>query len=224
MEVVSGKYVNFVGHVDLEGPDAWRRDGLFEQLGHFVDPAIRRGIQFQIIDKTPFIDFGAGAARAARRGRNAGFAVQGLGQYARQGRFTNAPGSGEQPCVVQPLGRQRVCQGTDNVILANKGVKRTWPPLTRQYQISHAQMISPKGDERVNERGEPDFGTGSARLWLLRSRPDQIYRRTMRRGPPATSLTGVATGVATARIQPARFQQSTQTSARGKDRAAGKST
>src|SRR5690606_37123601 len=38
--------------------------------------------------------------------------------------------------------------------------------------------------------GEPDFGTDSARLWLLRSRPDQVRRRTMRRGPPRKSLTG----------------------------------
>src|SRR5690554_1031641 len=41
-------------------------------------------------------------------------------------------------------------------------------------------------------RGEPDFGTDSERLWLLRSRPDQFHRRTMRRGPPNKSLTGLA--------------------------------
>src|SRR5690554_3226662 len=40
-----------------------------------------------------------------------------------------------------------------------------------------------------NERGEPDFGTVSARLWLLRSRPDQFHRRTMRRGPPTDKFT-----------------------------------
>jgi len=31
-------------------------------------------------------------------------------------------------------------------------------------------------------------GTGCVRLWLLRSRPDQIHRRTMRRGPPGGIL------------------------------------
>jgi len=32
--------------------------------------------------------------------------------------------------------------------------------------------------------GEPYSGTDSARLWLLRSRPDQVHRWVMRRGPP----------------------------------------
>ena len=36
--------------------------------------------------------------------------------------------------------------------------------------------------------GEPYSGTDPKRLWLLRSRPDQIHRRTMRRGPPAKIL------------------------------------
>jgi len=30
---------------------------------------------------------------------------------------------------------------------------------------------------------EPYSGTDPKRLWLLRSRPDQVHRRTMRRGP-----------------------------------------
>src|SRR5690606_4807885 len=37
--------------------------------------------------------------------------------------------------------------------------------------------------------GEPYSGTDPKRLWLLRSRPDQVRRRTMRRGPPTRILT-----------------------------------
>ncbi len=36
--------------------------------------------------------------------------------------------------------------------------------------------------------GEPYSGTDPKRLWLLRSRPDQVHRRTMRRGPPSKIL------------------------------------
>gem|GEM_PF-5836341 len=39
-----------------------------------------------------------------------------------------------------------------------------------------------------NPVGEPYSGTDPKRLWLLRSRPDQVHRRTMRRGPPAEIL------------------------------------
>ena len=34
----------------------------------------------------------------------------------------------------------------------------------------------------------PYSGTDPKRLWLLRSRPDQVHRRTMRRGPPTKIL------------------------------------
>ena len=39
-----------------------------------------------------------------------------------------------------------------------------------------------------NPVGEPYSGTDPKRLWLLRSRPDQVHRRTMRRGPPTGIL------------------------------------
>lgn len=39
-----------------------------------------------------------------------------------------------------------------------------------------------------NPVGEPYSGTDPKRLWLLRSRPDQVHRRTMRRGPPGEIL------------------------------------
>ncbi|VFR37263.1 hypothetical protein ANDO2_3054 [plant metagenome] len=80
------------------------------------------------------------------------------------------------------------------MVLPDQGIERPRAPLTGKYQISHAGIVGDTQAARLrrrqghgmgrNEKGEPDFGTGSARLWLLRSRPDQICRRTMRRGPP----------------------------------------
>lgn len=49
-----------------------------------------------------------------------------------------------------------------------------------------------------NPVGEPYSGTDPKRLWLLRSRPDQVHRRTMRRGPP----TGILAELRFACLQP----------------------
>src|SRR3546814_10059344 len=58
---------------------------------------------FRSVDEAAGIDFGAGATDAAGRGRDAGFAVQGLGQYARERGLAHPPGTRKQPCMVQSL-------------------------------------------------------------------------------------------------------------------------
>src|SRR3546814_20309031 len=100
---------------------------------------------FRSVDEAAGIGFGAGATDAAGRGRDAGFAVQGLGQYARERGLAHPPGTRKQPCMVQSLRGKCMRQSKNHVILANKGVKRTWPPFTRQYQISHAMSLTEDG-------------------------------------------------------------------------------
>lgn len=53
-----------------------------------------------------------------------------------------------------------------------------------------------------NPVGEPYSGTDPKRLWLLRSRPDQVHRRTMRRGPP----TGILAELRFACLQPSGWR------------------
>lgn len=65
----------------------------------------------------------------------------------------------------------------------SKGAPR--PACKRIRGIAlHAGCGAPFGETD----DEPDFGTDPKRLWLLRSRPDQVHRRTMRRGPSTCIL------------------------------------
>src|SRR3546814_11561210 len=100
---------------------------------------------FRSVDEAAGIDFGAGATDAAGRGRDAGFAVQGLGQYARERGLAHPPGTRKQPCLVQSLRGKCMRQSPHHVILANQGVKRPWPPSTHQTKKSLAQRWYEKG-------------------------------------------------------------------------------
>ncbi|CAB3652182.1 hypothetical protein LMG26696_02916 [Achromobacter pulmonis] len=214
VERVPRQHVHFVDHVDLEAARARRIDGLLQQLGHFLDAAVRGRVQFEVIDEPAGVDLGAGATDAAGLGGDAGFAVERFGQDARQRGLADAAGAGEQPGVMQALGVERMRQRAHHVILSHEGIERSRPPLAGQYQISHGGIVEPlqepmrlparnaKGTESFSGEsplennpvpfekpvGEPYSGTDPKRLWLLRSRPDQVHRRTMRRGPPSKIL------------------------------------
>ena len=143
VERMPGQHVDFVDHVDLEAARARRVDGLLEQLGHFLDATVRGRVQFEVVDETAGIDLGAGATDAAGLGGDAGFAVERLGQDARQRGLAHASGAGEQPGVVQSLGVQRVRERAHHVILSHEGIERSRPPLAGQYQISHGWIVEP---------------------------------------------------------------------------------
>jgi len=55
-----------------------------------------------------------------------------------------------------------------------------------------------EANEEAEKRKEASLicGTCGERLWLLRSRPDQVNHATMRRGPPAVIITDEARKVA----------------------------
>ena len=143
VERVPGQHVDFVDHVDLEASRAGRIDRLLQELRHFLDAAVGRGVQLKVVDEAAGIDFGAGAADATRLGGDAGLAVERFGQDARERGLANAPGSGEQPGVMQALRVERMGERAHHVILSHQGIERSRPPLAGQYQISHGWIVEP---------------------------------------------------------------------------------
>ncbi|CAB3690812.1 hypothetical protein ACAE110713_22285 [Achromobacter aegrifaciens] len=143
VERMPGQHVDFVDHVDLEAPCARRVHRLLQQLRHFLDAAVRGRVQLEVVDETPGIDLRAGATDAARLGRDACFAVEGLRQDARERGLADAAGSREQPGVMQALGVERMRQRAHHVILSHEGIERSRPPLAGQYQISHGWIVEP---------------------------------------------------------------------------------
>ena len=62
---MAGQHVHFIDHVDLEARIRRRIDGLLEQLCHFIDATIRRGIHLDVIDEATGIDRDTSLALAA---------------------------------------------------------------------------------------------------------------------------------------------------------------
>ena len=76
----------------------------------------------------------------------------------------------------------------------NPGNTRTWKRGTKRWRAWSAAWGNYGGmtkswkqpDKHKEEKAKvtsPTLGTGRKRLWLLRSRPDQVDRATMRGGP-----------------------------------------
>ncbi len=134
IEGVAGKLMDFVDDVDLETPAGWRIGGAIEQLRHVVDAAIRGGIELDVIDEAAAIDFHAGRADSAWRGRHPGFAIQRLGHDPRQRGLADATRAGEQIGMMQPPLLQGMGQRTHHMLLPHQGGKgfrapfraRTW--------------------------------------------------------------------------------------------------
>ena len=141
VEGVIGELVDFVDHVDLVAARRRRVGRAFQQVHHLVHAAIRRRVHFDVIHVAAGIDFRARAAFAAGCGGDARFAVQGLGQNARDGGLADAARAGEQVGVVQPTAGQRVSQRLDHVFLPDKGFERTRTPFAGQNLIGHAAIL-----------------------------------------------------------------------------------
>ncbi|VVE59101.1 hypothetical protein PTE30175_05369 [Pandoraea terrae] len=140
VEGMPGEHVHFVDHIDLEACVGRRIDRLLEQRGHFVDAAVRRGIHFDVIDKTPLIDCPACLADAARLGGDAGLAIERLGQNSRERGLADTACAREQIRMMQALLFERVRKGAHHVLLANQGRETFRAPFAREYLIGHAKL------------------------------------------------------------------------------------
>ncbi len=125
------QHVHFVDDVHLETPAGRRIQRAFQQLAHVVDLRVRRRIQLDQVDEAPAVDLGAGTAHAARRGRDAGFAIQGFGEDARDGGLAHAARAGEEIGMVQAVLRERVGQRLHDMLLPRQLGKVPRTPFAR---------------------------------------------------------------------------------------------
>ncbi len=171
VEGVVRQHVDFVDHVHLEAARARRIDRVLEQLGHLVDAPVRGRVELHVVDEATFVDLGAGPAGAAGRGADAGLAVHGLGDDARQRRLADAAGTGEQVCVVQAIVVERMRQCAYDVVLPDQRREVTRAPFPSQYLMCHAM-----------KRGEV---IGEAAAACLPGRPGGVGGRA---GTPAPAV------------------------------------
>ena len=137
VEGVARELVHLVDHVDLEPPARRRVLRGLEELAHLVDLGVGRGVDFQQVDEAPGVDLDARRAGVARLRRDAGLAVQALGEDARQRGLADAARAGEEIRVVQALVLERVAQGAHHVLLAHEAGEIPRPPLAGKDLIAH---------------------------------------------------------------------------------------
>ena len=132
-----GEHVHLVDHVYLVAPARRRVLGRVQQLPHLVDARVGGRVDLQQVHESTRVDLYAGAAFAAGLGRNPGFAVQALGENARQRRLADAAGAGEQVGVVQAVLLQRVAQRPHYVLLPDQAAEIARPPFAGKNLIAH---------------------------------------------------------------------------------------
>ena len=134
------QHVHFVDDVDLVAPHRRRVLRVVEHLAHVVDAGVRGCIEFEQVDEASGVDLRTGRAHAARRGRDAGFAVETFGEDTRQRGLADAARARQQVGMMQPALRQRIRQGLHDVFLALEVGKHARPPLARQRKCGGCRV------------------------------------------------------------------------------------
>ena len=132
-----GQHMYLVNEVHLEAATGWRVLDVIGEFPHIIHASTGGCVDFDQINKPPFLDFLATGAGSTRRGGNAGFAVQASGQQSANGCFAYAPGTGKQIGVVQPLVVQGVDQCLEHMLLADHIFECPGAPLTGKYLVAH---------------------------------------------------------------------------------------
>ena len=131
--------MHFVDQIDLEAPTARRILHVVEQLTGVFDLGAAGGVHFDQVDETALIDLPTHRTGATRRGADAGFTVQALGDDSRDGGLAHAASAGEQIGMVQTLAVQGVDQGFEHMGLADHFAERARTPFTCKNLITHGK-------------------------------------------------------------------------------------
>ena len=126
--------MNFIDQVDLESTASRSVLDVVEQIPRIVNFRLRRRIHFYQVNKTPLINFFAGAALTTRLGRNSCFAIQRFGQDASYGGLADTSRSREKIGVMQPLAIQRISERFEHMLLPHRFSEILWSPLSGEYR------------------------------------------------------------------------------------------
>ncbi|MCY1311089.1 hypothetical protein D9M70_613540 [compost metagenome] len=129
--------MHFVDQVDLVAAAAGRVLHVVEQFAGIFHLGAAGGVHFDQVDETALIDLPAHRALAARRGADAGLAIQAFGENARDGGLANAPGAGKEIGVVQALVVQCIDQGFQHMSLPDHFAERARTPFACKNLITH---------------------------------------------------------------------------------------
>ena len=142
IEGLLGQHVHFVDQIHLVLAAAGHVLRVFDQLAHIVHARVGRGINLQQVDIATGINRLAGLAFTTRIRRGAALAIERFGENARNRGFAHPARTGEQECVVNTAGFQRVGQRTHHMLLPDQFGKTLGTPLAGKHEIGHAGIVA----------------------------------------------------------------------------------
>jgi hypothetical protein len=95
------EHVHLVDEVHLVAAARRRVLGVVDEVAHVVDAGMRGGVDLEQVHEAALVDLPARRALAARRGADALFAVEALGDDARERGLADAARAGQQDRRVQ---------------------------------------------------------------------------------------------------------------------------
>jgi hypothetical protein len=140
VERVLGQHVHLIDQVHLEASPRWCVLGVLDHLAHVVDTGVAGRIDFQQVHETTFVHRRADRTLAAGVGGLTTFAVQRLGENARNRGLADTAGAGEQVGVVHAAGIQRIGERAHHMFLPDQLGEFAGAPLACEYLIGHLQL------------------------------------------------------------------------------------
>ena len=150
VERVLRQHVHFVDQIDLEAAARRRVLRVLDQLAHVVDAGVAGRVDLEQVDEAAGVDLGAYRTLAAGFRRLAAFAVQRLGEDARDRGLADAARAGEQKRVMHAPGIERIGERAHDVFLPDQFGKLARTPFAREDLIRHA--ILPWGEHAIVPR------------------------------------------------------------------------
>ena len=156
--------MDFVDEVHLVAPFAGRVLHVVQQFAGVIDPGAGRGVHFNQVHETAFVEFATRAAFAAGAAADPALAVETFGEHARQRGFAYAAGAREEVGVVQAVAVQRVRERTQHMALPDHLGKITRTPFPGENQISHgnAHVAAGEGGDPASHTSAPAVTTTAA--------------------------------------------------------------
>ena len=135
VECVLGQHVDFVDDVDLVACRNRRITHRLNDLPDIVHAGIRSRVHLDDVHVPPLGDGNTSFAHPARIDRGALFAIERLGDQPCSRRLADAPHTGQEEGMGQPVALDRIAKRRDHCILPDQFGKTLWPVFARKHAI-----------------------------------------------------------------------------------------
>ena len=134
---LGGEHVNFVDDIDFEFSAGGSIGDAIAQFFDFVNAAIGGAVDFENVEATALFDFFANIVVGVEVGFGALGAVEGFGEDAGGGGFTDATGTNKKKGVGETTLGDGVGEGADDVVLADEFGKGARAVFASEDEVTH---------------------------------------------------------------------------------------